>query len=151
MYKLLREQFLPISVDKAWDFFSSPANLARITPPGMGFKIISGADDPVMKEGQIIEYIVKPLFRIPLRWKTKILDVNKPASFKDIQLAGPYTNWEHRHRFIPVEGGVRMQDEVYYTLPFGILGRFMHRLFIRKKIESIFDYRFTILQKIFVG
>ncbi len=151
MYKLRREQFLPISTDKAWDFFSSPANLAKITPPGMGFKIVSGADDSDIIEGQIIEYIVKPVFRIPLRWKTKILDVNKPNCFKDTQLSGPYTKWEHSHRFIPVEGGIKMFDEVDYKLPGGVLGRFMHWLFIRQKIEFIFDYRFKILHKTFVG
>jgi len=150
MYTLNREQFLPISPEVAWDFFSSPANLGKITPPGMGFKIISGAGEPDIKEGQIIEYIVKPLLQIPLRWKTKILDVNKPDQFKDIQLSGPYTIWEHTHRFVPENGGIKMFDEVKYKLPGGIIGRLMHWLFVRKKIEFIFDYRFNILQKTFI-
>ncbi len=116
----------------------------------MGFRIVSGADDSVMNEGQVIEYIVKPLFKIPLRWKTKILDVAKPDSFKDIQLSGPYRVWEHSHRFVPVEGGVRMIDEVNYQLPAGLLGRLMHRLFIKNRIEFIFDYRYSVLEKLFV-
>ena len=36
---LEREQWLPISIGEAWSFFSSPLNLAKITPDDMGFVI----------------------------------------------------------------------------------------------------------------
>ena len=149
MYSLKREQFLPITSEKAWDFFSSPQNLAKITPQDMGFKIVSGELGSGLTEGQIIEYIVKPFLKIPLRWKTKILNVNKPNGFRDMQLSGPYTVWEHSHRFIPVDGGIKMLDEVNYLLPAGLLGRLIHRLFIRKRIEYIFDYSHRELEKLF--
>ena len=35
------EQFLPISLDEAWDFFSAPQNLNEITPPEMKFEILT--------------------------------------------------------------------------------------------------------------
>lgn len=34
-----RRQVLPIPIGKAWRFFGSLRNLARITPPDMGFAI----------------------------------------------------------------------------------------------------------------
>ncbi len=151
MYKLKREQFLPISSEEAWTFFSSPKNLSMITPPDMGFKIVSGTESDEMKEGQIINYIVKPIFYIPLQWRTMIRDVVKPEQFTDIQLKGPYLIWEHSHRFVPVEGGISMIDEVNYKLPIGLLGRIMHQLFIRKRIEFIFNYRYTMLEKLFTN
>ena len=150
MYKLQREQYLPISPEKAWDFFSSPKNLAKITPPDLGFKIVSGATEDTMREGQIIEYIVKPLLHIPIRWKSRIENVEKPGHFKDIQLVGPYKVWEHSHHFVAVEGGVKMIDQLNYQLPAGIFGRLMHFLFVRKRIEFIFEYRFAVLEKLFV-
>ncbi|MBP6334112.1 MAG: SRPBCC family protein [Bacteroidia bacterium] len=149
MYKLRREQFFPISINIAWDFFSSPENLEKITPPGMDFKIISGLDGSSIKDGQILVYTVKPMMSIPMRWKSKIINVAKPNHFTDVQLAGPYSVWEHSHRFITVEGGVKMIDEVDYKLPGGILGRLMHSLYVRKKLEHIFDYRHSILEKLF--
>ena len=39
VYPLKREQWLPIPVEEAWAFFSTPRNLDRITPPELGFKI----------------------------------------------------------------------------------------------------------------
>ena len=41
VYSIKTVQKLPISLDKAWEFFSSPANLKEITPDELGFNIIS--------------------------------------------------------------------------------------------------------------
>ena len=42
-----------------------------------------------------------------------------------------------------------MYDEVNYVLPMGILGTIAHKLFVRKRIEYIFEYRTEILNKLF--
>lgn len=34
-----------------------------------------------------------------------------------------------------------MTDEVQYLLPFGILGRIVHAVKVRKDVSRIFDYR----------
>ena len=39
IHTLRQEQTLPILIEEAWDFFSSPANLDAITPPDLGFEI----------------------------------------------------------------------------------------------------------------
>jgi ligand-binding SRPBCC domain-containing protein len=49
-------------VEEAWNFFSSPRNLAVITPPEMGFVIREPFDDKPTYAGQRITYTVKPLF-----------------------------------------------------------------------------------------
>lgn len=143
------EHLLPIDIDQAWDFFSSAKNLARITPPEMDFKILTQLDDKEVYEGMLIDYTVKPLFGVPLQWQTEIFRVNKPDYFTDRQLKGPYKIWEHTHSFIQKENGVLMKDEVRYQLPFGIIGRIAHAIFIKKKVESIFDFRGKALNKIF--
>lgn len=145
------EHLLPIDIDQAWDFFSSAKNLARITPPEMDFKILTQLDDKEVYEGMLIDYTVKPLFGVPLQWQTEIFRVNKPDYFTDRQLKGPYKIWEHTHSFIEKENGVLMKDEVRYQLPFGIIGRIAHAIFIKKKVESIFDFRGKALNKIFVN
>ena len=38
-------QLLPISLEEAWEFFSNPKNLDRITPDDMGFEIVSEPTD----------------------------------------------------------------------------------------------------------
>ena len=143
------EQFLPISIETAWDFFSSPKNLALITPPEMQFRILTNFNDSEIYEGMLIEYKLKPLFGISVYWKTEICKVDKPRMFLDKQLKGPYKIWEHTHIFSKKENGILMKDQLKYQLPFGILGTLTHSLLVKKKVEGIFSYRKTILEKIF--
>jgi len=143
------EQFLPVDINKAWDFFSSAENLAVITPPELGFKVLTSLDNQEIYEGMLIEYKVSPLFKIPLHWKTEISKVDKPHSFTDKQLKGPYKLWEHTHEFIVKGNGILMKDTVKYQLPFGIIGQLAHSLIVSKKLKHIFAYRKQILNQIF--
>ena len=149
MHKYSTEQFLPISIGEAWDFFSSPKNLSLITPPELDFKILSKVEKTGIFEGQQIDYTVKPLFGIPLKWKTEIGKTSLHSFFTDKQLKGPYKVWEHTHTFAAQENGVLMKDEIVYELPLGFVGKLMNKLFVQKKIENIFDYRRKTLNKLF--
>lgn len=149
MHKYKTIQFLPIDMNTAWSFFTSPSNLSLITPPEMSFKILSREVNERIYEGMEIDYSVKPLAGIPVRWKTQIRNVFNKHSFTDIQVRGPYKVWEHTHTFAIVKGGVMMKDEIFYSLPYGIIGKIAHFFFVRRKIEMIFNYRRKILQKMF--
>lgn len=156
LYTLYREQKLNISLDEAWDFFSSPSNLKKITPPYMGFEIKSDYNNQKMFAGMIIEYIVKPLLGFPMKWITEITNLKEKEYFIDEQRYGPYKFWHHLHQFrienLPGNKTAEkliITDKVNYSLPFGFIGRIVHKLFVRKKIEEIFDYRSEILKKLF--
>ena len=149
MHILEREQFLPIPLNEAWAFFSSPKNLGVITPPDMGFRIKEPFDDQPMYTGQCIRYTVKPMFGVPLTWVTRIDEVDRPHSFVDTQLKGPYKRWWHQHTFEVVQGGVVMRDRVEYELPLGPLGELAHRIFVKQRLKSIFEFRKVTLLKLF--
>lgn len=151
IFEYKTEQLLPIDIDTAWNFFSSAQNLALITPGEMDFKILTTLDGKEIYRGMIIDYTVKPLLGISLRWKTEICKIDKPFSFTDRQLRGPYRVWEHTHIFIGTANGLLMKDKIKYQLPFGMIGRLIHLLIVRKKIENIFSYRREMLHKIFVS
>lgn len=149
MFQYKTEQWLPISVEEAWNFFSTPMNLASITPPELDFKILSDVNGKEIFKGMIIDYKVRPLFGIAVHWQTEICKVERPGYFTDRQLKGPYKVWEHTHYFVEQAGGVMMTDIVDYSLPFGIIGIFAHSLIIRKKIKKIFNFRHQTLEKLF--
>lgn len=149
IYYYNAEQFLPISILNAWDFFSDAKNLSVITPPELDFKILTYPDSKEIYKGLLIDYTVKPLFGIPVHWQTEIFRMEKPDLFADRQLKGPYKMWEHTHAFIEKKNGILMKDQVIYQLPFGILGSIAHSLLVKKKIEKIFIYRKNVLKKIF--
>ncbi len=149
VYSLKTIQKLPISLDAAWDFFSSPANLKEITPSNLGFNIVSKYHGEKMYAGQIIEYKVSPVLGIPLYWMTEITHVEDKKYFVDEQRFGPYNLWHHQHHFKAVVGGVEMTDIVHYKLPLGFLGDIANTLFVKKQLQGIFDYRFKVVTEKF--
>lgn len=141
-YQLSFHQKIPVSLDEAWDFFSSPLNLAKITPEEMAFTVTS-AMDPAQKmyPGMIITYKVSPASGIKLDWMTEITQVQEGAYFIDEQRFGPYRFWHHQHHFKAIEGGTEMNDLLTYGLPMGILGRMANHIYVADKLQEIFDYR----------
>lgn len=70
--------------------------------------------------------------------------------FVDVQLRGPYAFWHHTHRFSPIdEQATIIEDEVLYLLPFGPLGKIAHRIWIKRQLERIFDYRAKVIVALF--
>ena len=149
VYSFKTVQKIPLSLDKAWNFFSNPANLANITPDGMGFKTISKFHSDTMYAGQVIEYKVSPVLGIPLYWMTEITHVDDKKYFVDEQRFGPYNMWHHQHHFKNIEGGVEMTDIVHYKLPLWLLGDIANTLFVKKQLNNIFDYRFKKVEELF--
>lgn len=148
MHVLKRQIALPITLQEAWEFFSAPNNLAKITPGKMGFEITSEFSGK-MYPGMIIGYKVKPLLGIRMNWVTEITHVQEPFYFVDEQRFGPYAFWHHKHYFKPIEGGVLCEDVVHYKAPLGPLGRVMNNLVIKKELKGIFDYREKVLKERF--
>lgn len=142
------DQFLPISLDEAWDFFSKPGNLNEITPEDMQFEILT-KDIPRMYQGQIIQYNVTPFPFVKMGWVTEITHVEDRKMFVDEQRFGPYAFWHHQHHFEEVPGGVKMIDILHYRVPLGIVGKFINWLLIYNKVRGIFDYRYQVLENKF--
>lgn len=150
IHRLERTQILPLTLDEAWDFFSTPLNLNEITPEDMSFEILSDdLESQKMYEGMIINYVVKPIANIPLRWTTEIKHVVDKVYFVDEQRFGPYSFWHHKHFFEEHPEGIKMTDIVDYGLPFGPLGDLAHAVFVKKKLAAIFDFRYQTLENQF--
>jgi ligand-binding SRPBCC domain-containing protein len=149
-YLLKTEQAIPISLDEAWDFFSSPLNLAKITPKEMGFVVTSDYTvQTKMYAGMIITYKISPLFGIKMNWMTEITHVKDGEYFVDEQRFGPYALWHHQHHFKAVDGGVLMNDILNYAIPYGVIGRLGNAILVHKQIRKIFSYREKAIKEMF--
>ena len=125
--------------------FERPENLALITPPVM--KFVRYTPRPINKKaGTVVDYSVR-VFGVRMHWTMMITDYEPPFRFVDVQLRGPYTFWHHTHTFDESSNGTTIIDEVRYVLPFGLLGRLVHALFVRRKIQRIFDYRVKVVEE----
>jgi len=69
------------------------------------------------------------LHSLPVRWSTEIRRWEPPYRFIDVRSSGPY-----RHR-----------------LRFGMIGRAVHALKVRRDVKQIFDYRFRRIGELFAA
>ncbi|GAA0871033.1 SRPBCC family protein [Gangjinia marincola] len=148
IYRLNKQQRVPISLKTAWEFLTDPANLQKLTPPDMAMTIVSG-NDKALHEGQLLTYKVKPLPGFNTTWVSKITQVDPLVSFTDEQVKGPYALWNHQHFITEIDGGTLMQDVIDYAVPLGFLGQLAHPLVVKPKLEKIFAYRKEQLTSLF--
>lgn len=148
LHSLKSTQHFPIGRKAVWDFMSNPANLATITPEYMAFEVLTD-ESPKMYQGQIIEYKVSPLKGLRLHWVTEITHVREGVYFVDEQRFGPYSFWHHQHLLEDApDGGTIMKDIVHYKIPLGPFGKIANKLFVKRQLSEIFNYRHAKLEKI---
>ncbi len=146
-HTLRREQHLPGSPEEVFPFFADAGNLEAITPPWLGFEVVTPR--PIaMRPGALIEYRLR-LHRLPVSWLTRIEEWEPGVRFVDAQLTGPYKLWHHTHEFEPAAGGgTLMRDVVRYALPPGPLGTLAHAVLVRRDVERIFDFRAEAIPRV---
>jgi ligand-binding SRPBCC domain-containing protein len=147
-YCLRQVQKLPISTEEAWNFFSNPQNLVKITPATLDFKILTDITTNEIYAGQVITYRVKLMFGIAVKWISEITVIQKHELFDDEQRKGPYKMWHHEHHFKAIDGGTEMTDIITYQLPFGILGSIALPI-VKSQLQNIFTYRRSKIEELF--
>lgn len=141
------QQWVPEKPEKVFAFFCNPQNLETLTPDFLHFKMLHSSTAQV-EEGTLIDYQLR-IHGFPARWRTEIRVWKPIEEFQDIQLKGPYSKWEHTHRFLPQDGGTLMEDQIVYRLPLGAMGQFFAGIFVRKDVERIFTYRKMQIDRLF--
>ena len=120
-------------------FFAEPTVLERLTPPAFRLRLVNR--DVTMTVGAVLEFRLRWLGVLPLRWRAFVREWDPPFRFVDVQVRGPYARWEHRHRFLEEGGGTWVEDRVTYRLPLGPLGRVVHALLVKRQLRELWAYR----------
>jgi ligand-binding SRPBCC domain-containing protein len=138
MYVLECELVTPASLTETFAVFADPNNLAKITPPSLGFRILTR--NLTMRRGAEIDYLFRWL-GLPMKWKTEITEYEPPSMFVDEARQSPYSFWRHRHTFRETSEGTVVADRVEYDLPFGPVGRVAHGITVGPQLRHIFAHR----------
>ena len=138
------ELWLPRPRAEVFAFFADARNLESLTPPWLNFKILTPAPIP-MRPGTRIDYRLR-VHGLPLRWQSEITVWDPPHKFADEQRRGPYRRWVHTHTFEESRGGTRCGDRVEYAV---LGGGLVNRLFVKRDVERIFQYRQEVLEQRF--
>jgi ligand-binding SRPBCC domain-containing protein len=148
MYQIRQVIKVKASLKEVWSFYSNPQNLEKVTPEGIGFRLLDALPEE-MYTGLVLRYIIKPIAGIPIQWATEITHISPMVYFVDHQLSGPYKIWHHQHHFEEIQGGCQITDIIHYELPLGILGKLAHVLFVKKQLTAIFAHREKTTLKMF--
>lgn len=118
--------------------------ISRLTPPWAPLKMIGRSGHGVQK-GVKVSFRIS-LFKIPMTWEAEHIDYQENQLFKDRQVKGPFSKWEHTHRFIKDDSTTSsMEDHLEFKLPFGFLSRPFYG-FARKEFDRMFSYRHRVLK-----
>jgi len=142
---LRKDTTVPVPLAEAFAFFANAANLERLTPPWIRFRILTPR--PIaMCEGAVIDYRIA-VYGLPLPWRTRIDAWEPGVRFVDRQVAGPYRWWRHEHRFEAVHGGTRIIDQVEYAPRAAMISS---RL-VRRDLGRIFAFRQGVLAELLLA
>lgn len=148
-WQLTMSQWLNKPREELFEFFGNAANLEKITPDLLSFKVVT--PPPIeMKPGTLIDYKLK-VRGVPIRWRTLIETWEPCEKFTDEQLKGPYKRWHHTHTFADEDGGTRCNDIVEYAPPGGPLAPLINKLVVQNDVTKIFAYRAKVLDDMFGG
>ena len=137
---LERRVWLPHPRGDVFAFFADPRNLERIHPSWARPRWVA-PPPPRLVAGAVLEFRAAAF---PVRWRIIVREFDPPYRFVDTQLVGPFSRWEHRHRFVegaPGEGGTWVEDRVTYRLPLGPLGRLLHAVGAGRQLRALFGHR----------
>jgi ligand-binding SRPBCC domain-containing protein len=97
----------------------------------------SGQTTGLIELGQEVEWEARH-FGITQRLRSRITKMERPTSFVDEQVSGPFHGFVHTHTFAATAEGTRMSDDWNHVAPFGFvvdrvfLERYMRRLLLER-------------------
>lgn len=141
------QQFLPVSSELLFDFFSKPDNLSKITPTSSGFRVVESSKSQI-DQGVVIKYRLK-IMGIPVYWVARIEEWLPNLYFTDVQVKGPFAYYKHRHILEKAEGGTIIRDELEYRLPLGFIGALFGNFFVRQELKRTFAFRKQKMEELF--
>jgi len=128
-----------VGAQQACAWHGRPGGFERLVPPWENLRVAArtgGVEDGSRWDLKLSRW---PL---TLTWVAEHRDCHE-LGFKDVQLAGPFSRWEHTHRFVPDGDGCTLDDSIEYDLPLGGLGALVAGGYVQRNLQRTFRWRHT--------
>ncbi|ALV42475.1 cyclase [Pseudarthrobacter sulfonivorans] len=99
-------------------------------------RAVGGVTSGLIGEGQYVTWQARH-FGVPLKMTSRITALDFPNSSTDEQVRGPFKTFRHVHEFESTATGSIMTDRVEFRAPFGILGRLVEDLVLRRYLQRL--------------
>lgn len=141
MPQFVKKTLIPAPPEEVFRWHARPGALERLSPPWDSVKLLERRGGLEPGSRVTLSVGAGPLSRT---WVAEHGPMSAGRMFSDRQLSGPFAQWDHVHRFEPSGDGCMLEDRIEYELPFGIIGRALGSGFVRRKLESAFEYRHRV-------
>ncbi len=142
MTEFVKRSRIDAPAEEVFRWHARPGALERLTPPWTKLDVIERTGG--IENGARVAFKI-PVGPIHVRWVAEHCDYAEGRQFRDVQVEGPFTRWEHTHRFEPDGASASyLEDRIVYELPLGVLGRSVGDPFVHAMLEQMFAYRHAI-------
>ena len=107
---------MPASADEVFAYHARPGAFRRLAPPWQKMRVLEETGD--VTAGRVaFDVWFGPVKR---HWVAEMGSAMPGRQFVDRQLDGPFSSWEHVHRFVPIDDErSELLDHIEYSLPAG--------------------------------
>ncbi len=109
-------------------------------------KAIAGKTSGLIELGEWVTWEAKH-FGITQRLTSKITEFENPNYFIDEMVSGAFKSFKHEHLFQESNNQTLMIDKFHFESPFGIFGRFINFIFLKKYMTNLLETRNSFLKK----
>ena len=140
--KFVKESIIHATPERVFAFHLQADALRRLTPSWERSQLISQGLISEPGSRTIIKACV--LWPFSFRWIAEHTAYDPPRMFEDVQIAGPFRCWRHRHLIEPHSDGAILRDEIDYEPPLGFLGRTAAPLLVEPRLRKLFASRHQV-------
>ncbi|MCU1268119.1 MAG: hypothetical protein JWM21_4437 [Acidobacteria bacterium] len=143
--QFIKESFIRATPERVFAFHEQSATLRLLMPPWESSSIVAQAQISEPGSRTIIE--AKILGPFTARWIAEHTAYDPPRMFEDVQVAGPFRRWRHRHIIEPRPDGAILRDEIDYEPPLAFLGRLVAPYLIEPRLQRLFEFRHQVTRE----
>ena len=132
-------------VERVFDL-SRSINLHKISTAQTNEQAIAGVTSGLINENETVTWQGKHLFKVR-KFTSKITSMKKPLLFIDEMTQGDFKSYKHEHHFKSVSNGTVMIDLVEFETPYGSLGQFVNKVYLKKYMQRLLEHRNKIIKE----
>ena len=132
-------------VERVFDL-SRSINLHKISTAHTNEQAIAGVTSGLINENETVTWQGKHLFKVR-KFTSKITSMEKPLLFIDEMTQGDFKSYKHEHHFKSVSNGTVMIDLVEFETPYGSLGQFVNKVYLKKYMQRLLEHRNKIIKE----
>jgi len=117
---------------------SRSIDLHKISTEHTNEEAIAGKTSGLIELGEQVTWRAKH-FGVYQNLTSKITNYKNPIYFTDEMVSGAFNSFKHEHHFEYINDQTIMTDYFEYVSPFGIFGKFVDFLFLKKYMITLLD------------